>query len=305
MSRFHLSALSALAAAVLLAACAQGVKAPTSAAEVGEAIPGTGFLKGYLGSADMLVVDLAPAQLGFLKGYLGSADMPDSLALVPPPPVEGSPAYAEDVAAFKALTALQSGPRGAQARRDAELRFPAAANHFACALGVPVSEEQTPHLNMLLQRTMMSAGGATYKAKNNYQRTRPFVAMQAGSCTPEQEARLSHDGSYPSGHAALGWAWTLVLTQLAPDRADALVQRGRSFGQSRAVCGVHWKSDITAGQMVGAAAVARLQDDAVFQAQMTAARREIAQARTQGLMPPAELCEAEAKALSLSTHLAP
>lgn len=283
MSRFHLPALSALATAALLAACAQGPKAPISADEVGEIRAGSGYL----------------------NGYLSRTDMPDSLDLVPPPPAEGSPAYAEDVAAFKALTALRSGPRGAQARRDAELRFPAASSHFACALGVDISEDKTPHLNMLLRRTLVDAGGATYKAKDHYQRTRPFVALSAGSCTPEQEARLSRDGSYPSGHSALGWAWALILTQIAPERANALVQRGRSYSQSRGVCGVHWKSDIEAGRLVGSAAVARLQDNPVFQAQMAAARQEIVQAWATGQVPPAQQCEAEASALSLSTQLAP
>lgn len=283
MPRFPLLTAPALVTALLLSACAQNPKAPISAAEVGEVRPGSGYL----------------------NGYLTRQDMPDSLALVPPPPAEGTAAYADDVETFKALTALQNGPRGAQATRDAELKFPAAAGHFACALGVDISEEKTPNLNMLLRRTLVDAGGATYKAKDKYQRTRPFVAQDSGTCTPGHEAALRKDGSYPSGHSALGWAWALILTQLAPERADALVQRGRSFSQSRSVCGVHWKSDIEAGRLVGATTVARLQENAVFQSQMAAARKEVIQAWATGAVPPADRCAAEASALSLSSHLAP
>ncbi len=129
---------------------------------------------------------------------------------------------------------------------DADLSFPHAAATFSCALGVPVSQAETPNLNMLLRRTLADAGLATYKAKTHYQRTRPFVRFSAPSCTPADEAFLAKDGSYPSGHSAVGWAWALMLTELAPERADAILARGRAFGQSRAICGVHWQSDVEA-----------------------------------------------------------
>lgn len=272
-----------LAAAALLAGCASAPTAPTSAAEVGELRPGTGYM----------------------KGYLARSELPDSLALLPPPPADGSAAYADDVAAFRSLTALQGGPRGAQAARDADLRFPQAAGTFACALGVQVSEQSTPNLTMLLRRTLTDAGLSTYKAKDKYHRTRPFATFNVASCTPDKDADLRKDGSFPSGHSAAGWAWALVLTELAPDRTDALLQRGRAFGQSRAVCGVHWKSDIEAGRLIGAAAVARLHDNAVFKAQLAAARAEVVNARSAGQLPPAADCAAEAAALALTRQMTP
>jgi acid phosphatase (class A) len=95
----------------------------------------------------------------------------------------------------------------------------------------------------------------------------------------------------------LGWAWGLILAGLAPDKANALLHRGHAFGDSRMVCGVHWQSDIEAGRVVGAAAVARLQADPVFQAQTQLARAEIASARAKGLKSDRQDCAAEAAAL--------
>lgn len=267
--------------ALMLSACT--TPPPTTLEQVGEVRPGTGLA----------------------KGYLARNELPDSLALVPPPPAEHSAALEDDREAYRALKALRAGPRGAQARKDAELKFPAAANHFACALGIEISERDTPHLVMLLRRSLVDTGLATYKAKDHYKRTRPFVAFKESSCTPEEEAKLSKDGSYPSGHSALGWGWALILTQLAPERTDALVQRGRSYGQSRAVCGVHWKSDIEAGRTVAAATVARLQVNETFRAQMAEAKREIARARDAGRVPPPASCAAESSALATSMQLAP
>jgi len=274
---------AALAASLLMTACASHAPAPTTLAEVGELRPGSGYA----------------------KGYLSRDELPDSLALVPPPPAEGSAALADDADAFRLLTALQATPRGALATQDANLKFPAAAGHFACALGISISEQATPNLNMLLRRTLTDAGLSTYKAKDSYKRTRPFVALNAPSCTPTEEAALRKDGSYPSGHSAVGWAWALVLTQAAPERADALLQRGRAFGQSRGICGVHWKSDIQAGRLMGAATVARLQSNATYRAQLAAAQSEIAAARAAGRTPAVSDCAAEAAAQTASVQLAP
>jgi len=253
---------AALATTLLLGACgttAPRVAAPTSPAEVGELRAGSGYL----------------------KGYLPAADLPDSLALLPAPPAAGSAALAADGATFRTLTALQGTPRGALAVQDANLKFPKAAEVFSCALGMPISEEATPNLNMLLRRTLADAGSATYKAKNKYERTRPFVVFKARSCTPGEEAELAKDGSYPSGHSAVGWAWALVLSEIAPDRGNALN-----------------------GRLIGAATVAKLHANPVFQTQMAAAQAEIAKARATGAVPTRD-CGAEAKALATSELIAP
>ena len=244
--------------------------------------------------ADKDVPQLRP---GMMAGYLDRKQLPDSRALLPPPPAPGSPAQAADDAAFRATVAQRNTPRWALARADNELRFPQAAGTFACALDVTISPDTTPHLHTLLRRTLVDAGLSTYGAKDHYKRTRPFVAEKAPLCAPEEAERLAKDGSYPSGHSALGWAWALVLTQIAPERADALLQRGHAFGQSRVVCGAHWQSDVDQGRVMGAAAVARLQSGPVFRAPPDAARAEELAQRAQGARPSAAACAAEAAAL--------
>ena len=72
---------------------------------------------------------------------------------------------------------------------------------------------------------------------------------------------LREDGSYPSGHNAIGWASALILAEIAPERADLVLARGRAFGQSRVICNVHWQSDASEGRTMGAAAVARMIDE--------------------------------------------
>ncbi len=273
------TALSTLSAAWLLSACqtapVKHTEPPTSPEVVGE------FRKGS----------------GYLNGYLDRKALPDSLALLPPPPAAGSARQAADLQMHQQTRNLRDTPRWTLATQDVNLKFPEAAGVFSCVLDMPISQEATPHLNMLLRRTLIDAGLATYKAKDHYNRQRPFAQLGETTCAPKEEAALAKDGSYPSGHAALGWAWGLILTSVAPDKTDALLQRAHAFGDSRMVCGVHWQSDLEAGRVVGAAAVARLQSDPVFQAQAQLAKAEIAAARAKGLKSNRQDCAAEAAAL--------
>lgn len=231
---------------------------------------------------------------GMPAGYLGR-DLPDSLALLPPPPGKGSAGFAQDEAVHAASQTLRNTPRDALATRDADLRFPHAASTFVCALGVPITQADTPRLYLLLQRTMVDGGLATYGAKNHYKRVRPFVVHDEHTCYPPDEEALRDDGSYPSGHTAVGWTWALVLTQLAPDRADALLARGRAFGESRLVCNAHWQSDILQGRAVAAGAYAKLQSNATYAADIAVARGEIAAQRAKGVQPDG--CDEETKAM--------
>ena len=229
-------------------------------------------------------------------GYL-HGQAPNSLTLLPPPPAAGSAAQARDDAAAGAAATLREGPRWKQAAQDADLKFPAVAGTFACALDVEISESSTPKLYRLMQRTMADIGLSTYPTKMKFQRTRPFVASATPTCTPADEAFLRRDGSYPSGHSAIGWGWALVLAEAAPDRIDAVLARGRAFGQSRVVCNVHWLSDTEEGRVMASATVAALHEQAEFRADLDAARAEIAAARSAGRRP-ARNCEMEAMQLA-------
>lgn len=239
---------------------------------------------------------------GLVAGYLSPEALPDSLELIPPPPADGSAAFAFDREVSKKALKLQGTPRWELATEDANLMFPEAAETFSCALGIPVSEKDTPHLYMILRRTLTDAGLSTYTAKNHYQRKRPFMENDNPVCTPKEEEKLRKDGSYPSGHTAIGWAWALILTEIAPERADKILARGRAYGESRNICNVHWQSDVAEGRFMGAATVARLHGDPVFCAELEAAKSEYKVAVSKGLTPSRD-CDAEAEALSIRLHL--
>ena len=234
---------------------------------------------------------------GPLPGYLAKGEHPDGSALLGPPPAPGSVAIELDEALNRKVLTLRGSARWNIAAEDAKTRFPDAPNAFSCALGLPIDKQVTPSVYIILQRSIVDIAMSVRPAKKYYRRTRPFAVNGEPVCTPTAVKYLKKDGSYPSGHTATGWAWALILAEIAPDRTDAVLARGWAFGQSRAVCNVHWQSDVTQGRVIGAAIVARLHANDEFRNDLERAAYEITAARAKGLRPDRD-CEAEAKALA-------
>jgi acid phosphatase (class A) len=231
------------------------------------------------------------------EGYLAKPLLPDSLSLLPPSPTWGTPRQLMDEALNAEALALEGTARFHLATKDADLDFPAAADNFSCALGVEISADKTPVLYDLMRRTMTDAGHSTKLAKDKYQRKRPFQINGKKTCTPDDEAFLRDNGSYPSGHATIGWTWALILAQISPGKSNAVLERGRSFGDSRVICNVHWQSDVVEGRLLGAAVVAKLHSVAEFKADLETVKTEVAAGQS-----PSKDCDKETKVLEVWRH---
>jgi PAP2 superfamily len=236
--------------------------------------------------------------LGALQGYLDPKMLPNSLALIPPPPLAGSAALTHDEEVARSTFRLRDTPRFALAASDYDLKLPHLTSDFSCALNAPITKEDAPYVYTLLSRAFSDLAMSTYAAKNHYQRKRPFQENNEPIGVPDARAFLEKDPSYPSGHTAVGWGFALILSEIAPDRAEEILDRGRSFGESRIVVNHHWYSDVVWGRFMGAATVARLHADPTFRADLEAARAEVAAMRAKSLAPTVD-CKAEAGALAL------
>lgn len=217
--------------------------------------------------------------------------------LVGPPPADGSGQQERDLAmSLEALT-LKDSPRWTLAMIDADLRKGKTLGPFSCAAGIALSDEATPVTAHLLRRARSDFGASTGGVKRRYQRPRPFMTNGEPSCTPEIENFLRHDGSYPSGHAAIGFGTGLLLGALIPERTSDIVARGIAYGESRRICNVHWASDTEASQVIAAATISRLWGNAEFRADFEAAREELATLDRASVPLDVESCAFEAAAL--------
>jgi acid phosphatase (class A) len=235
---------------------------------------------------------------GRLIGYLPIAERIDAKAILPPPPANPSETATDEAISRSALR-LRGTERWKLAARDANVDFPDAAGVFSCAVSAPITQKDTPYLYQLLRRVASDAGYSGDGAKDLYKRNRPFVVNRQPPCTPEEMDRLGADRSYPSGHSSIGTTWSLVLAELAPDRAVPVLKRGQAYAESRVVCNMHWHSDTIQGRFVGVYSYSRLQANPEFQADMRVARKELIAARTRNLLPTRD-CNAEADALAMT-----
>jgi acid phosphatase (class A) len=149
---------------------------------------------------------------------------------------------------------------------------------FAPALGADFAHERFPATARVLAAVTSAIASPINSAKAEYDRPRPYAANRAVLQCDDPDPNAGAGGSYPTGHGAAGWAWALTLAELAPARTDAILRRGRDFGDSRVICGYHFPSDIDAARLIAAGVVARLHADAHFRRDLDAARRELSRA---------------------------
>ena len=234
-----------------------------------------------------------------VAGYLPKGAAPDAAQFLNPPPDPDSPLQAADETEFQQTRKLADGPRGRLAAADADLELPSGAQAFDCAVGARLDPATTPTLLKLMARIRADAAQVYNQGKENWRRPRPFAGRDVETCVLPAERPKGY--SYPSGHSTIGWAWALALAEVEPERASQILARGRAFGESRIVCGVHWESDVEAGRTSGAALFAVLSTDRAFQADLANARAELARARAASLPSEAQ-CRAEQGALNIPIY---
>ena len=221
--------------------------------------------------------------------FLQIGEVANSLELLPPPPQPGSILFLNDQAQYQWGLMQRRTPRGDQAVTDARVDGAGVPNAFSEAFGVKISKENTPEIFKLVVNMREDVGDlATRAAKEHYMRVRPFAFYEKTTCNPEQQQELSTNGSYPSGHTAIGWATALVLAEINVDRQNEILKRGYEMGQSRVICGYHFQSDVDAARLVASAVVARLHANEAFTAQLAKAKKEFAELVKKGKVKKSE-----------------
>ncbi|WP_414902553.1 acid phosphatase [Sphingomonas flavalba] len=225
-------------------------------------------------------------------GYLPSGAF-DILAVLPPAPTEGDARYDADRRIFKQTRALLDTPRGALATNDVDYTPPAMLRDFSCAVGVTLTPDNAPKTLALIGKAGVDTSTQAGIAKNHNKRQRPYLIDEGRTCQNPEE--LKHSFDYPSGHTTWGWTWATILAQLAPDRATPIMARGRAYGESRIICGVHNASAVEAGRVTSAATLTAVATQPAFQADLAAARAEMDALRADPATPRPTGCEEEAK----------
>src|SRR5262249_9457289 len=135
-----------------------------------------------------------------------SLTVEDVVALLPPPPREGS---AEGLAEAEAVCSAQH----TRSEKDLERAKPESKltpGAFQSVMGPEFTEARYPLLYDLLSKAAADSKYFTSQAKDHFARPRPINRDPRTQTTVEKES----DYAYPSGHATRGMLWALLLSEI-------------------------------------------------------------------------------------------
>lgn len=197
--------------------------------------------------------------------YIAPGDI-DVKALLIGPPVDNSAEHRQEVDALLRYQDSRTAEDVKRCKDEEEVTVFA----FADVLGPWFVEKDLPVTGELMQDVYKETKAVSAAAKKEWNRMRPPLAdPRIKPCVT-----LEHTPSFPSGHATRGMAWAVLLAEMFPDKRDALMARGRQIGDDRVIGGMHYPTDVAAGQKLGAEFSKRLLAIDAFRTELDKAKAE-------------------------------
>lgn len=217
----------------------------TNAVWTGTIPVGDGFWKNAAAPAQ----PIAPLW-GQSKGWLLTSG--DQFRPVAPPAVT-SPEFATAINEVRALTVNRTAEQLTLAQFWQYASGPAGAiGHFTelasgLASTASYNERRTARVHAVLHMATMDATIACWDAKYTYWSIRPFQ-VDGSITTPVGRPNFP---SYPSAHSCISGAAAEVLSGLFPAAKPVMDAKVADAGVSRIYAGLHYRFDITAGNVIG------------------------------------------------------
>lgn len=200
--------------------------------------------------------------------FVAGAELSPAAVLAPPPaPASAQAAY--ELAELQRLERDRTSAEFARAKHDDEAED---ASIFAEAIGPGFDLNKLPATAKLMAEVRVEEKAAAKAAKLFFARSRPWIVdPRLQSCAKEDEPQ----SSYPSGHATMGYSMAIVLAQMEPAHASQIMARASEYAENRLVCGMHFRSDIVAGQALGTMVAGKLMASPAFRQDLGAAAAEL------------------------------
>ena len=202
---------------------------------------------------------------------------PDALRpewLLPAPPADDSIQGQAELAEVKRVASEASPEVKAAADKDG-----ATENVTLFADTIPGFDvAKLPATKKLFDEVANEEEARTKIFKTYFARKRPYQRDASIAICPSEGKGTTKPNSYPSGHTTVGFSEGVVLANLIPEKSQAILARAKLFAEHRMVCGVHFRSDLVAGQTLGTALALMLMDVPSFKADFAASKAELVQA---------------------------
>jgi acid phosphatase (class A) len=194
-------------------------------------------------------------------------------SLLLPPPCDTCDITKGELAELQALQQSRT-PEIVQHASDDYTRT---LERFLGGMNIPVKADSLGEAGALFKCVAKTTEDAVDKARLRFHRTRPYNLPDNG-LKILKVVKADDAPSFPSGHAAFGMVAGMVLIEMVPELRDKFAARIEDFGFSRLISGVHFRSDVYAGEIAGAAIAASLFANSDFRTQFEKAKPELRKA---------------------------
>ncbi|MET3891718.1 acid phosphatase (class A) [Bosea sp. OAE506] len=144
---------------------------------------------------------------------------------------------------------------------------------FLEGAGIPFAGNEHREVRLLYREAQIELGIVLLGVRRLTNRQRPFTVWNKVRVKPCPGGR-PEGTSFPAGHAATAALYAELLGTAAPELAGKLEERVKDYGESRLVCGFHYRSDLAAGDKAGRAVAKALLADRAFRARFDETRAE-------------------------------
>ncbi len=199
----------------------------------------------------VMAVSLPLAFAGAAPLYADTLDVPSYLPsgsvngfeLIAPPPEIGSEAFEQEMATVLWLQKTRTPEQVAFVEQVLDV------DRFAPILGEALFSIDAAGLKHVIDHAIDEVRADYDEIKNAFDLPRPFQVND--EVEPVGDARPV--ASYPSGHSIRAIVYARLLSEVFPDKKDALMELAHQIGYGRVTAGVHYPIDITSGQVLGQA----------------------------------------------------
>ncbi len=200
--------------------------------------------------------------------FVAPADI-DIAALIGPPPAADSIVTRAEL---EVVLQLQERRTPAQAARAAQIETETLFGFGAEVVGPWFTAANLPQTAALFAQVREDFIPFNRNSKALWPRRRPpYVDARVKPCVETTDS-----GSYPSGHGIQSSLWAALLTELMPGHAAGFAARAAETRRMKQLSGVHYPSDIAAGQILGEAIAREMLKSPALQQALAGVRAELA-----------------------------
>jgi acid phosphatase (class A) len=191
--------------------------------------------------------------------------------IIQSPPAADSQAQKDDL---KAVLDAQKNRTEAQVKSAVADNIVTLFAFVSDVLGPNFNKEKLVVATPFFERVFADQIEACLEVKEHFNRKRPFVIDPGINPVVKQ----ADNPSYPSGHSTTGYVYTVILSMIVPEKAQALFDRAAIYGRNRVIAGVHFPTDVEAGKISAAVIANALIQQPLFMRDFERAKKEIRQA---------------------------